>query len=118
MSIASALPMGATAGAELVTLHTAAEVDVKDVIARLNRSLPDGLLITSGRAIPENGKGPKVAGSEFIVSVSLPDGVSAADLEWAVVQLLALPSIMCERESGNKRKIIDLRPGIESVRSS
>ncbi len=54
--------------------------------------------------------------AKFIVSVSLPDGVSAADLEWAVVQLLALPSIMCERESGNKRKLIDLRPGIESVR--
>jgi radical SAM-linked protein len=115
MSIASALPLGATADGELVTVHIAEPVDLKDVVSRLSKSLPVGLPIVNGRILPDNVKGLAVKGSEFIVDVALPDDDSASRLEWAVGEVLSLPEIVVERESGGRRKKFDLRPGIESL---
>jgi len=115
MSIASALPLGATADRELVTIHVAAPVDLKDVISRLNRRLPMGLAIVGGEVKPERYKGPVVTAGEFVVEVALPEGCSATDLANAVEELMGRAEIPCRRESGGKRRTIDLRPGIESL---
>jgi len=119
MSIASALPLGATADNDLVTLHIADPVDAKDVIIRLNRCLPEGLKLTSAQVL--YAKGPAVVAGEFVVEVSLPalrqaqDAGSVDKLRAAVDELMARAEIPWERESGGKRRRVDLRPGIEAL---
>ena len=113
MSIASALPLGATADAELVLIQIAEPVDVKDVVSRLKRGLPEGLPITQAEALPRNAKGIIVTGSEFVVEVAVPDG--APDIQSRIDELMARKEILVERESGGKRRMFDLRPGIEAV---
>ena len=113
MSIASALPLGATADNELVLLRIAPPVDVKDVVSRLMRKLPEGLPIVRAEVLPRAAKGIIVTGSEFVAEVALPkDG---PDIEQRIEELMARDHILVQRESGGKRKTLDLRPGIEAV---
>ena len=113
MSIASALPLGATADNELVTIHVADPVDAKDALVKLNRCLPEGLKLTSAQVL--HAKGPAVVAGEFVVEVALPDEESVVGLRAAVDELMARADIPWERESGSKRKKVDLRPGIEKL---
>lgn len=112
MSIASALPLGATAGAELITLNIHPPIDLKDIVSRLQRALPDGIKLLDAEVLPENKRGPVITGSELIVEVSLPDGQTAADLQSAIEKLLSKDEIIRVRE---KRGAIDIRPGIASI---
>lgn len=116
MSIASALPLGATADNELITIHLMEISDVNDVMSRLNVCLPNGLDLLSAEILPENKKGPVIIAGEFIVTLTLPDAASMEKLESAVKQLMDRDSIPFIRESGRNRKKIDLRPGIESIK--
>ncbi|MHB9038857.1 MAG: TIGR03960 family B12-binding radical SAM protein [Armatimonadota bacterium] len=109
MSIASALPLGATADRELITIHLAPPVVLKDVMARLQRALPEGISLLEAEILSESKKGSVVTGSELIVKVSLPDEQSAAKLGPAVEGLMSRSEILCRRE---KRGTIDIRPGI------
>lgn len=111
MSIASALPLGATADSEIITIHVAEPVDVKDTISRLNAVLPNGIRLTSARVLPQHSKGVAVVASELLVEVALPEGVSVDALRAAVDALMAQAEIPWERE---KRRI-DLRAGIECL---
>jgi len=108
MSIASALPLGATADNEIVTIHLAEPVDAKHALARLNGCLPEGLRLTSARVMPAHAKGVQVVAGEFMVEVALPEGVSIERLREAVEQLMARAEIPWERD----RRVVDLRRGI------
>ncbi|MEN6357740.1 MAG: TIGR03960 family B12-binding radical SAM protein [Armatimonadota bacterium] len=112
MSIASALPLGATAGAELITLNIHPPIDLKDIISRLQKALPEGIKLLESEVLAENKKGPAITGSELIVEVSLPDDQPAEKLQTAIEQLLSKNEIIRERE---KRGAIDIRPGIASI---
>lgn len=116
MSIASALPLGATADNEYITLHIAEPVDIEDTVRRLNNSLPDGIKIKHAEILPDGVKGPAFVGSEFIAELNINYSEKKLnDLHAAVENLLNLPEILTERKSGNRRKMIDIRPGIESL---
>ena len=116
MSIASALPLGATADNELVTIHLAGRVDPKDALIRLNRCLPGALKLSSAQVLGANAKAPAVVAGEFVVGVALPDGGSIEKLRAAVDELLLREEIAWIRESGGKRRKVDLRPGIAELR--
>ncbi len=116
MSIASALPLGATAENDLLTIQFAAPIEPKDAISKLNRALPDGIKLTSAAVIPPPAKAPVITAGEFVLELSLPEGQSADDLNRAVEELLARESIPWERESGGKRRTVDLREGIEELK--
>lgn len=116
MSVASALPLGATADAELLTLDMADWADPVDVVKRLNRALPDGISVVGAEMLPGNKKGPVMVAGEFSVELELADESAADGLEQAIDDLMAQPRIVREREAGGKRKVIDIRPGIESLR--
>ena len=115
MSIASALPLGATADAELLTLRMAGDPNLKDLVSRLNRSLPEGLSITSGEILPDGRKGPMIRASEFVIGISGDSPDLLAELLQAVDHLMSRERIEVQRESDGKRKTFDLRPGIESL---
>ncbi len=112
MSIASALPLGATADNELVTIHLAGNVDPKDALIRLNKRLPEGLKLTSARVL-NRARELSVYASEFVVECGMQNAESdMAELRAAVDELLARERIPWVRESGGKRREVDLRPGI------
>ena len=115
MSIASALPLGATADNDIVTIHVAGRVDAKDTLIRLNKCLPEGLQLTSAQVL-SGSKAPAIVASEFMVEVVLPEGRSIEDLQAAADELMSRTEISWLRESGGKRRTVDLRPGIATIR--
>ncbi len=115
MSVASALPLGATADNELLTLRLAAPAQPREIASALNRALPDGLSITSVEVCPDNYRGPVIRASEFVVEVAGEDPDLPARLAAAAAEVMNRASIEVERESGGRRRRIDIRPGIESV---
>ena len=116
MSIASALPLGATADNDLVTIHVAGQVDAKDTLIRLNKCLPEGLQLTSAQVL-SGSKGPAIEASEFIVECGMRSAeCGIAELKAAVDELMARTEIPWVRESGGKRRTVDLRPGIAELR--
>ncbi len=115
MSIASALPLGATADADLFTIHVAGPADPEAVRQALNGCLPGGVEMVEGCILPDNVKGPEPASSEFLVGVDLDRCTSRDELMAAVRSLMEESSIPAERESGGRHKKIDIRPGIESL---
>jgi radical SAM family uncharacterized protein/radical SAM-linked protein len=115
MSIASALPLGATADREILVLNVMGPVDLKDVVSALDRALPDGIRIREAVILPEGSKGPCVRADEFKLSISLPDDCPIEALEAAVQSILGMETIPWQRKSDKASKHIDLRPGIESL---
>lgn len=115
MSIASALPLGATADNELILIQINEPVDAKDVTERLIKCLPESLPITQTDILPKNAKGIIVTSGEFLAEVLVPDEVTAEPLSAAIESIMSRSEIIVERESGGKRKKFDLRPGIESI---
>jgi radical SAM-linked protein len=115
MSIASALPLGATADNELVTIHLAGQIDPKDTLIRLNKRLPEGLKLTSAQVL-HRAKDLAVEGSEFLIECGMGNAECGIDdLRAAVDELMAREEIPWVRESGGKRRVVDLRPGIAQL---
>ncbi len=116
MSIASALPLGATAENDVITIHFAAPIDPKDVLARLNRSLSEGIRLTSAQLLDAHRKGPVVVAGEFVLELRIPQDHSLQNLTEAADDLIGQSQIPWERESGKKRRAVDLRPGIDELK--
>ena len=112
MSIASALPLGATANAELITFNIIPPIDLTDILTRLQRALPSGISLIDAQILPDNMKGVNVTGSELLVKIALPDEKSADNLTDAIARIMSKPEIIRTRE---KRGSIDIRPGIASI---
>ena len=115
MSIASALPLGATGDAELLTLQLSELGDLTEIVRGLNSRLPEGVSITAARALPEGAKAPAIVASEFVLEFGLPEDAGITELESAAIDILGRDSIIVERGTGRDRKRFDLRPGIESL---
>ena len=115
LSVVSALPLGATGENELLVLQLVGDVDLVDTARRLNRRLPEGLSITRAELCPGDYRGPVLRASEYVVEVALPEPGSFAALRAAVDDLMRQAQIERVRESGGKRRTIDIRPGIERL---
>jgi len=115
MSIVSALPLGATADADLFVMSIAEPFDLADVTRRLNASLPPGIRITEAARLPLHSKGPVVTASEFVLTFALGGPVSAASLESAISEMLSRSEIIVQRRSDGGARAFDIRPGIEVV---
>lgn len=115
MSIASALPLGATADNDLLTIHFASQADPKEALIRLNKHLPEAIRLTSAQVLA-HGKVPAITAGEFIVDLKLHGDHTLKELKSAVTNLLAQQSIPQQRESGGKRRTVDLRPGVDDLR--
>lgn len=115
MSFPSALPLGATGENELLVIQLAEHISPEKLANKINKRLPDGISIISVELRPGNYKGPVIYASEYIAEICLAEDASYQDAQEAVRQLMALPKIECVRESNNKKKTVDIRPGIECL---
>lgn len=115
MSVMSALPLGATADAELLILELERTCDLRKAVKSLNSKLPDGVSIVCAEVLSGETRGFTVTASEFVVEVELSNENSANRLQDEIANLMAQAHIFWERESGGKRRVIDIREGIESI---
>jgi len=115
MSVASALPLGATADQELFVFSALEPFDVTDIAKRLRAALPDGIGVTSVDVSPYGAKPPAVCASDYVIGLNLSNGASLDDLTRAVGDLMARSELVVTRESGGKRRNVDIRAGIESM---
>ncbi|MGQ9455692.1 MAG: TIGR03960 family B12-binding radical SAM protein [Armatimonadota bacterium] len=113
MSFPSALPLGATGENELLIIQLAEYVSPEQLASKINNRLPDGISIISVELRPGDYKGPVIHASEYVVEIHLLENTSYQDAQGAVKQLMALPKIECVRYSHKKKKMVDIRPGIE-----
>lgn len=115
MSIASALPLGATADRDVVILSVNDPVNLGGVVSGLNRAMPPGIQIVEAEIIPEGIKGPWPTADEFQLNIVLPCETSLKHIEQAVQEIIACSSIPWERKSEKSRRQLDLRPGIDAL---
>jgi radical SAM family uncharacterized protein/radical SAM-linked protein len=115
MSVASALPLGATADNEAFVLGAVEPFDVTDIAKRLRSALPDGLGVVSVEVLPRGAKAPVVCASDYLVGLDFTNGSGPDELHDAVDELLARRELVVTRESGDKKRNVDIRRGIESL---
>ncbi len=118
IAFASALGTGITAGAERAVLELTETASPAEVISRLNLALPEGIRIRDCEEITEAQEKATLAGfdrGEYEVTLSLPDGTSAQDLENGIASLLARDTVPVTREKEGKKKIVDIRPNLFSL---
>ena len=103
MSIASALPLGATADADLFTIHLARPVDPEAVRESFNSCLPPGVEMSTGAFFPIIVKGPSRPPASFLSGRAGTMSL-ATELFEAARRLMGEGSIPVERESGGQTK--------------
>jgi hypothetical protein len=113
VSWVGASPTGAASEAEYVEIQVVREVDPEALRLALDAALPPGIdvlevVVGTGGSLPE-----RIDGSRWLLE--LPE-VDTDLLGPAVQALLAAESVEVERLTKDGRKVMDIRPGVVSVR--
>ncbi|MBQ7526080.1 MAG: TIGR03960 family B12-binding radical SAM protein [Abditibacteriota bacterium] len=116
MSLASALPLGASSDCELFTLvvNAGAGFDANKLAESLNGALPRGVRLREPVVRTEHAKAPVITGSEYEITVTAP---SFEGLDEAVKDFMSAESFEILRKSGGKKpdKNIDARKGVAAL---
>jgi len=116
ISWVGAAATGVASEAEYVEISLAECRDPEAIRAALDASLPDGIdLLEAVEAEPGTSLPDRVQASSW--SIELPE-VALADLQRAVAQFLATPSLEVERMTKNGRRVFDARGPVVSMRTS
>ncbi len=113
ISFASALSTGVTAGAEPAVLELTDPIDPCALLTDLNATLPPGIRIAECLEIPDAGSRDLLNSYDRadyeIVCACLPD-TEAAQVESAILALLARPEIEVVRAREGRSRTLDIRP--------
>jgi radical SAM-linked protein len=109
--VAAPLPLGFASECELLDMRLNEDTDCEDLMARLNRALPEGIRVLSVEAVGEREPAlpTRVSSAEYEIEFSPP--VASEELELRVRELLAAEALPRERRG----KPYDLRPLIEEM---
>ncbi|MCW2606504.1 MAG: radical protein [Frankiales bacterium] len=116
ISWVGAAPTGVASEAEYVEISVVRRVDLEQLRAALDASLPDGIDVVEvveapvGTSLPD-----RVQASAWVVR--LPE-VSVADAERAVAAFLASDEVPVERLTKDGRRTLDARAAVVSLRAS
>jgi radical SAM-linked protein len=116
LQLAAALPLGHTAGAELLDIWLEKRVSVENLARDLVRVLPDGLAVSDVRPVvlKEPALPVQVVSAEYRVDVET--GESAEAIAERIQQVVQAQELVQERKRvGRKTKTYDLRPLIERL---
>jgi radical SAM-linked protein len=101
------VPVGYLALAELLDVRLAGSVEPSEVVAGLNRSLPDGLAVTGAELLP--GKPPSLMAAARSAGYEVRLDQPCGDLAERVAGLLALPELVVSIERGKRTRSADIR---------
>ncbi len=111
LSFYSQLSVGMTGEAEPMTIELRRNMDPLDLVKSLNEALPKGISIRSAERV-EGRRAPEITGAEYLIGIV---GASCADLAVAAKTLLASEAVVVERKKETSSKLVDIRPGVESI---
>jgi radical SAM family uncharacterized protein/radical SAM-linked protein len=111
ISFGDALPTGVESDAEIIDLELFQSIGVREAVEGLNRQLPEGVKVLEGAALHWPTPSPSVSIMESVYQVSLPES-SPADLPARLTAFLAADDVVVERQRGEKKSIVDLRPDV------
>ena len=114
MSIASALPLGATSEDEVFVLRVSADCTEKYLLEHLNSTLPMGIRASSVELYPVGVK-PELVKSEFEVKAEIVKDFSLEELRDGINNFVSKEELIAQRGTGRDNKNIDIRPGVESI---
>ncbi len=111
ISIAAALPLGFASRAEVLDMKLEQEIDLNDLPARLNATLPTGLQVLKAELVDERAPALQTQVLSATYEVRLTEPVIGAELTRRVKEMMAIESLPRER----RNKPYDLRPLIEML---
>jgi radical SAM family uncharacterized protein/radical SAM-linked protein len=111
ISFADALPTGVESDAEIIDLELFLPLGAREVVESLNQQLPEGVRVLEGAALHWQSPSPSVSIMESVYQVAIPES-SPADLPERLAAFLAAAKIIVERQRGEKRSTVDLRPDV------
>ncbi len=111
MSLAAALPLGLSSTCEVLDMRLERDIELEDLPARLNATLPPGIQVTNVEQVDERAPAlqTQVASAEY--EVELKEPVDPSELKRRIESVMESRSIPRERRG----KSYDLRPLIEAL---
>jgi len=114
MSFASALAVGVTSQGEYMDIVLEKDMNVDELIQRLNQALPEGIRILEGRKV--SASFPSLMSvlekADYILRFPLRESY-ALDIDGCVKALMKKESILVEKEGKKGIKHLDIRPHID-----
>lgn len=116
MHFAGAIGVGVTSDDERIVLDLAERAPVKEIMDRLNGSLPAGLEVLDVEELPEGVKSPlsRLNASEYRITLRCPARCDEQTVRAKVDELLAAPEVRVVRKR-DETKEVDIRPNILGV---
>ncbi len=118
IAFAQALSVGLTGGEERALLELTESLPTDAIAQRLNDTLPPGIRIGPCREISDAEAKDLLSGYDrgvYEMTCGMPEGATAAQVENAVAEMLALPEIVLKRERQNKAKMVNIRPNLYAL---
>ncbi len=116
LQFASALPVGYSSECELLDLWLAERMESAEFAARASDQAPQGLTILQVEEVPLRAPAPQALVHAAHYRVRLWTEAPRAEVERALGQLLAQPSIVRQRQKKGHLADYDLRPLIQEIR--
>ncbi|MEE3362339.1 MAG: TIGR03936 family radical SAM-associated protein [Anaerovoracaceae bacterium] len=114
MVFAQPLPLGYSAEEEIVEIDTAEEYDLKDLLARTDAEMPDGIVIKTVRETEKKKK--TVAADCFAADYRIEIESSSPDkLADAASELIAADHFVVTKKTKRGERDMDIRPMIRSL---
>ena len=120
ISFGPALPLGTEGFAEYMDMEIAQEIEIQELMERLNPQLPEGVHLLEAKEIPLKARSLMSLIDESHYRIHFPkDLVEKLDAfhrqEEQIRHLLEKDQIYCQREGKNGVKLIDIRPFIRQL---
>jgi radical SAM-linked protein len=109
-----ALPLGVASETELLDLDLASACDPVEVLAALNRELPDGIAVLAAREISRRAPSAAASLATATYRVPLPAGLRPA-VRQRVQEFLAAARVEVTRTKQGRSESLDLRPWVEAL---
>jgi radical SAM-linked protein len=114
LTFAPALSVGVTSSGEYLDAEFYEDIPAKEVITRLNSSLPEGLKILKAGFPDEKYALSKINAASYTVAIS--GDISREDMERAVKELLNQKQIIVDKVSKGKVRKVDIAPLIHCIK--
>jgi len=115
VSFSEALPTGVESDAELIDVELTRPVSARDVVANLNRELPEGFHVIEGEVVLPGTPSPSTCIRATHYRLELPAG---SDIAAAVSEFLQAEHIPVRRVKGKRTVEVDVRPWVVSLEVS
>lgn len=118
ISFGSALAVGVEGEREYVDIELAQEIELKEILGRLQEQLPVGIRLLEGRVIADGTKALMAVlnSASYNISVALGLPVSEERLQDGITAWLARKQIPYERYSKKGRVEKDIRPWVKELK--